>query len=85
MSDPAFSLCPLYRYSEPVLLIDFLGESAAEETAIGLKIGEEDQRLENEKVFVKLNLFVKDDPFLKFHTRLNLEFKKLPKIFSSNG
>jgi hypothetical protein len=26
------------------------GESAAEETAIGLKIGEEDQRLENEKV-----------------------------------
>ena len=27
-----------------------LGESAAEETAIGMKIGEEDQRLENEKV-----------------------------------
>lgn len=27
-----------------------VGESAAEETAIGLKIGEEDQRLENEKV-----------------------------------
>jgi hypothetical protein len=28
----------------------YSGESAAEETAIGLKIGEEDQRLENEKV-----------------------------------
>jgi hypothetical protein len=33
------------------LKFDYLsGESAAEETAIGLKIGEEDQRLENEKV-----------------------------------
>jgi hypothetical protein len=44
------------------LLFDILsslfysGESAAEETAIGLKIGEEDQRLENEKVSQKCSV-----------------------------
>jgi hypothetical protein len=42
--------CCINRHCLKFTSLFYSGESAAEETAIGLKIGEEDQRLENEKV-----------------------------------